>query len=195
MFPFDDKDEPAADERLQMDERSADVEGAPIVETWPDDDRLPVDDPWPDEELLPADLDWDEAGLPPADDNWIGINEPVPVETEWREETPEPRKVVVIEELPYEPPTTQETLRRNGLAWSAGIAFFGSVAFMLMIGWIADLVLGSYPWGMVGSVMIGSLIGFIQFFRLTSQIYGKSNGKSDIRTLTSHEDDDLPPQL
>ena len=72
-----------------------------------------------------------------------------------------------------EPETFAETARRSGLAWSAGIVFFASVAFMLVLGWGADLLLGTSPWGMVGGIILGSLIGFVQFFRLTSQIFEK----------------------
>ncbi len=64
-----------------------------------------------------------------------------------------------------------ETTRRSGLAWSAGIVFFASVVFMLVLGWGADLLLGTSPWGLVGGIVLGSLIGFVQFFRLTSQIF------------------------
>ena len=69
------------------------------------------------------------------------------------------------------PESFAENTRRSGLAWSAGIAFFASVVFMLILGWGADLLLESSPWGMVGGIVLGSLIGFIQFFRLTSQIF------------------------
>ena len=70
-----------------------------------------------------------------------------------------------------EPETFAETARRSGLAWSAGIAFFASVVFMLILGWGADLLLGTSPWGMVGGIVLGSLIGFVQLFRLTSQVF------------------------
>jgi hypothetical protein len=76
-------------------------------------------------------------------------------------------------ESPAEPESMAETVRRSGLAWSAGIAFFGAVAFMLILGWGADLLLGSSPWGIVGGIIIGSVIGFVQFFRITSQIFKK----------------------
>ncbi len=72
-----------------------------------------------------------------------------------------------------EPETFAETTRKSGLAWAAGIAFFASVVFMLIIGWGADLLLGTSPWGMVGGIVLGSVIGFVQFFRLTSQIFKK----------------------
>ena len=72
-----------------------------------------------------------------------------------------------------EPESLGETARRSGLAWSAGIAFFASVVFMLILGWGADLLFGSSPWGIVAGIVLGSLIGFVQFFRLTSQIFKK----------------------
>ena len=71
----------------------------------------------------------------------------------------------------YSPPTQGEVVRQSGLAWSAGIAFFGAIVFMLFLGWIADLLLGISPWGIVGGIVLGSIIGFLQFFRITSQIF------------------------
>ncbi len=70
----------------------------------------------------------------------------------------------------YKPESKAEIIRKSGLAWSAGIAFFGSVVFLLIIGWFADLLLGTSPWCAVGGVVLGSIIGFLQLFRLTSQI-------------------------
>src|SRR6478672_2424309 len=84
------------------------------------------------------------------------------------EQTPEESPFVT---LPFAPPSTDESVRRSGLAWSAGIVFFGSTAFMLGLGWLADLILGSKPWGLVGGIVLGAIIGFVQFFRITSQIY------------------------
>ena len=66
-----------------------------------------------------------------------------------------------------------ETARRSGLAYSAGIAFFAAVVFMLILGWGADLLLGTRPFGIVVGIVLGSIIGFIQFFRITSQIFKK----------------------
>ena len=91
---------------------------------------------------------------------------------------------------PVAPISQDETIRRTGLAWSAGIVFFASIAFTLFLGWLADLVLGSSPWGLVGGIVLGSIIGFIQFFRLTSQIFGSGNSKPVIKSLLSHDDDD-----
>lgn len=72
-----------------------------------------------------------------------------------------------------EPQSAAETVRTSGLAWSAGIALFASVIFMMIIGWGADVLLGSSPWGLVGGIVLGAVIGFVQFFRLTSQIFKK----------------------
>lgn len=74
---------------------------------------------------------------------------------------------------PAERETTAETARKTGLALSAGITLFGSVVFMLIVGYLVDRVFNSSPYGLVGGVIFGSIIGFIQFFRLTSQILKK----------------------
>lgn len=83
----------------------------------------------------------------------------------------EPEKPFILSES--EPQSLSENVRQSGLAYSAGIVLFASVAFMLVIGWGADLLLGSSPWGIVSGIVLGSLIGFFQFFRLTSQIFKK----------------------
>lgn len=107
------------------------------------------------------------------------------------DEVKEPEKdeqpVVVV---PFSPESTEENVPRSGLAWSAGIAFFGAVAFCLFLGWLADLLLGSSPWGIVGGILLGSIIGFIQFFRLSSQIYSTKKPASEIRPLMSSDEDD-----
>ena len=72
-----------------------------------------------------------------------------------------------------EPQSMAETVRQSGLAYSAGIALFAAVVFMMILGWGADLLLGTSPWGIVGGIVLGSVIGFVQFFRLTSQIFKK----------------------
>ncbi|HEY0460312.1 MAG TPA: hypothetical protein VGC97_14330 [Pyrinomonadaceae bacterium] len=73
----------------------------------------------------------------------------------------------------YTPPSTGETIRQSGLAYSAAIVLFGSVVFMMILGWFADLLLGSSPWGIVGGIFLGGIIGIIQLFRITSQIFKK----------------------
>ncbi|HVF46692.1 MAG TPA: AtpZ/AtpI family protein, partial [Pyrinomonadaceae bacterium] len=132
----------------------------------------------------------------PASDVWLNdahfpltqpAAAPAPPDSEERWHDPlrpfEPPFVPIV----YTPETTQETVRRSGLAWSAGIVFFGAVAFMLFLGWLADLVLGSSPWGLVGGVILGSVIGFVQFFRISSQIYAPK--PPEHRPLLTRDDD------
>ncbi|MCS6873936.1 MAG: AtpZ/AtpI family protein [Pyrinomonadaceae bacterium] len=66
---------------------------------------------------------------------------------------------------------TTKSLRESGLAWSAAIALFASVVFMMAIGWIIDTLLETAPLGIVVGIIFGALIGFYQFFRITSQIF------------------------
>jgi Uncharacterized protein conserved in bacteria len=83
-------------------------------------------------------------------------------------------KTVTHEPFAYTPPTAAESSRMSGLAFTAGIAFVSSVAFMLVLGWLVDTFIGTGPWGIVGGIVLGSIIGFIQFFRLNSQILNNS---------------------
>ncbi len=92
--------------------------------------------------------------------------------------------------IPYFPATQTESIRQTGLAWSAGIAFFGSVAFTLFLGWLADLLLGTSPWGIVGGIVLGSVIGFLQFFRITSRIFPPKDDGPDVRPLMLSDKDD-----
>lgn len=73
----------------------------------------------------------------------------------------------------FESESQAETARKSGLAYAAGITLFASVVFMMIIGWGADLLLGTAPWGIVGGIVLGALVGFVQFFRLTSRILKK----------------------
>ncbi|MFN0140955.1 MAG: AtpZ/AtpI family protein [Pyrinomonadaceae bacterium] len=91
--------------------------------------------------------------------------------------------------LAYAPPTEAESVRRSGLAYSAGIMFFGSVVFMLFLGWGADLLFGSAPWGLVGGIVLGAIIGFLQFFRITSQIFTTKKDGPAVRPLMPSDDD------
>ena len=106
------------------------------------------------------------------------------------EEKPEKRDEQPVVIVDYEPETVEETSRRGGLAYSAGIVFFASVAFCMFLGWGADLLLGSSPWSLVGGIVLGSVIGFLQFFRISSQIFKAADSKNKIKPLLDRSDDD-----
>jgi hypothetical protein len=92
--------------------------------------------------------------------------------------------------LPYETESPAETARRSGMAWSLGIMFFSSVAFMLLLGWGADLILGTSPWGLVAGIVLGSLIGFVQFFRTSSKLFPGRQPVTEVKPLISPPDDE-----
>lgn len=106
----------------------------------------------------------------------------------WPDETPQKEPDFVP--IAYVAPTEGESMRRHGLAYSAGITFFGAVVFMLFLGWGADLLFGSSPWGLVGGILLGAIIGFIQFFRLTSRIFPPKNDGPAVRPLLDRSEDE-----
>ncbi len=69
--------------------------------------------------------------------------------------------------------STAETARMSGLAWSTGIVLFGAIVLMMLIGSGADLLFDTKPWGMIGGLIVGAVIGFIQLFRVSSEIFRK----------------------
>lgn len=150
----------------------------PSPETLPDD---PSQRPVEKIQEEPIALRWDEApgteqDIPPQ--HGYAPEDPGPQPEAGRREYPpgfsgtEPKPDAFVK-APYEPQSKGDAIRGAGLAWSAGIIFFGSIVFMLILGWGADLLLGTSPWGIVGGIVLGSLIGFIQFFRISSQIFKK----------------------
>ncbi len=83
--------------------------------------------------------------------------------------TAEPPEILAVND--FKPPSKADTIRQSGMAYSAAIVFFGSIVFMMILGWLADWLLGSNPWGIVGGIILGGVIGFVQFYRITSQIF------------------------
>lgn len=136
-------------------------------------------DLWPDEAVQPEPVVTSPFITPTADP----FSPPTGSEPQTPFETP-------FIPLAYTPEPVEETVRRSGLAWSAGIAFFGSVAFMLFLGWLADLLFGSSPWGIVVGIIFGAAIGFMQFFRISSQIFNNKKDLPQQRPLLSRTDDD-----
>ena len=61
---------------------------------------------------------------------------------------------------------------------------------MLFIGWVVDWLFQSSPWGIVGGIVVGSILGFVQFFRISSQIFDSKKSEAAIRPLMPRDDDD-----
>lgn len=145
-------------------------------------------DLWPDENApFAATADVPPLALPeasPFDDPFV---EPRENQTENRFDAPFETPFIPVS---YTPDSTEQTIRKSGLAWSAGVVFFGAVAFMLLLGWFADLLLGSSPYGIVIGIILGSIIGFVQFFRISAQIYSPEKSDPDHRPLLSRNDDE-----
>jgi F0F1-type ATP synthase assembly protein I len=86
----------------------------------------------------------------------------------------DPEQEEPVEVLPYTPDTLEETARKRGLAFGASAFLVASVVTMLLIGWLLDRYFGTAPWLLVAGILLGAVIGFYQFFRLTSQIIRKN---------------------
>ena len=88
--------------------------------------------------------------------------DPFAPDPKWDEQPPKQEEPFILSEAA--PESFGETTRRSGLAWSVGIAFFASVIFMMVLGWGADLLFGTAPWGIAAGIILGALIGFVQLF-------------------------------
>jgi F0F1-type ATP synthase assembly protein I len=67
-------------------------------------------------------------------------------------------------------PADQEANRKSGVAYAAGFALFACVASLCGLGWGLDRWLGTQPWLMVSGIVLGSIVGFYQFVKLTSKL-------------------------
>ena len=64
----------------------------------------------------------------------------------------------------------QEANRKTGLAYAAAINLFASVVTLAGLGWLLDRWLQTSPWLLVAGVVLGGVVGFYQFIRLTSKL-------------------------
>lgn len=63
----------------------------------------------------------------------------------------------------------QETSRRSGMAYAAGLAIFFSVVSLMGVGWALDRWLGT-SWIMLAGIVLGAVVGFYEFIRIISRI-------------------------
>lgn len=68
------------------------------------------------------------------------------------------------------PESEAESIRKSGLAYGAVIALVGSILIFLGVGWALDKYFNTAPWCLVGGIILGAVIGFYQFIRISSQL-------------------------
>lgn len=56
------------------------------------------------------------------------------------------------------------------MAYAAGLTLFGSVIGVGGVGWLFDRWLGTRPWILVAGLVLGAVVGFYQFIRLTAKL-------------------------
>ena len=64
----------------------------------------------------------------------------------------------------------QEVNRKTGLAYAAALSLFAAVLAGLIVGWLLDRWLGTWPWLLVVGLVLGSVAGFYEFIRTTSKL-------------------------
>jgi ATP synthase protein I len=69
------------------------------------------------------------------------------------------------------PDSKQDSNRKSGYAYAAGITLFATVAAFCGLGWMLDKWLGTQPWCLIGGIVLGSVAGLYQFVRLSSKTY------------------------
>jgi F0F1-type ATP synthase assembly protein I len=63
----------------------------------------------------------------------------------------------------------QETTRRSGVAYAAGLTIFFAVLTFMGVGWALDRWLGT-SWIMVAGIVLGAVVGFYEFIRIISRL-------------------------
>ncbi len=63
-----------------------------------------------------------------------------------------------------------ETTRKSGMAYGAVTLLVAAILVFLGIGWLIDNYFHTSPIGLVVGIILGTIIGFYQFYRISSQI-------------------------
>ena len=72
-------------------------------------------------------------------------------------------------------PESEVTSSAEG--WVAGGAFFGSILSGTLLGYLADLWLGTDPWLVVTGIILGSYSGFMRMWELSKQMEAGPKGR------------------
>ncbi len=64
----------------------------------------------------------------------------------------------------------QEENRKSGFAYAAGLTLFAAVIGLGGVGWMLDRWFETAPWLLVAGLVLGAIVGFYQFIRLTSKL-------------------------
>jgi F0F1-type ATP synthase assembly protein I len=64
----------------------------------------------------------------------------------------------------------QEVNRKSAIVYGAVFSILISIISFLIVGWALDRWLKTSPWLLVGGIVLGTIIGFIQFIRLISRV-------------------------
>ena len=67
-------------------------------------------------------------------------------------------------------PENEEANRKSGIAYGAALVLFSSVVSLCGVGWLLDRWLGTKPWLLVIGIVLGAVVGFYQFIRLTAKL-------------------------
>ena len=64
----------------------------------------------------------------------------------------------------------QDTNRKSAVVYAAITSLVVSIIGLLIVGWALDRWLKSGPWLLVGGIVLGAIVGFVQFIRVMSRI-------------------------
>jgi F0F1-type ATP synthase assembly protein I len=64
----------------------------------------------------------------------------------------------------------QDVNRKSAIVYGSITALVVSIISLLLVGWVLDRWLKTGPWLLVGGIILGTIVGFIQFIRGMSRI-------------------------
>lgn len=64
----------------------------------------------------------------------------------------------------------EDVNRKSAVVYGAITALVVSIISFLLVGWALDRWLKTGPWMLVGGIVLGTIVGFIQFIRGMSRI-------------------------